>query len=124
MRNDCLEGRILNISREFNRNDCMVESQVRWRLWRHRTAFSFDDNVVGVDANLAQHRSKQCSFVLTITIPVGKDLCRSVRLPASDSEFNSYISNIMLHELGQSLDLVNLCRCSGSQDGNLLPDFR
>ena len=55
-----------------------------WRAFRaYSAALNVDNDVVRLDANLAQHRTDQCRFVLAVTVTVDKNIRRRMRLHTS-----------------------------------------
>src|SRR5580700_8855499 len=99
------QRRIVEPSRQLDREDHVIESKIGWSGGRNRAAFGVDDDVVGVDANLFEHRTQKRRLVFAISVMASEDIGGGMRLLASDAEFDGNIANVILDEPGESLHL-------------------
>ncbi len=65
-------------------SDHMVEAIVRRHVTRHRTTFRVDHDMVGLDANLAQHRAHKRGFVFAVSVAVREHVGRRMGLQAPE----------------------------------------
>ena len=79
-------------------SDHMVEAVVRWSFRRNCASFGVDDDVEGVNADLAQHRPQQRGFVFAVAIAVREYLRCGMRLVAADAELDTDIADVALYE--------------------------
>src|SRR5258707_7810046 len=82
----------------------MIESaDVGRRSRGHYATFGVDDYVIGIEARFLEHGTEQRSFVLAVTVAVGKYIRRWMGLLAPNAQFNGYVTDIILHETRQRL---------------------
>src|SRR5437763_7845529 len=86
----------------------MIEPVVGGRLWGNGAALGVDHHMVGVNSDLAQHRTDECGFVLTVAVMMREYLGRGMGLKSSDTQFDGYIPDIVLNEVADGLHLLQL----------------
>ena len=109
---------------QLDSSDHMVEAAVRRSTWRDGAPFCIDNDMVGVNANLAKHGAEESSLVLTVAVPMRKNLSCGMGLPATDTELDTDITNVALDERGESLHFFQSGGFRRSQRSDLLFDFR
>ncbi len=103
MLDDGKERGIVNCIRETHGKDDVVKRAEMRRGGRgDATPISVDWHLIGVNAELFEHRSKKCGLVFAITVAMGKCFVGGVRLPSPDAEFDGDVANNFLHELGEN----------------------
>ncbi len=99
------QRRILHFIRQFDGKNHVVKGVVSWRLTRNRASPCVDHYMVGVHSDLTQHGVHQRCFVFAIAVAVRENIRSSVRLPATDAQFDRDIANVVLHERSDGLHL-------------------
>src|SRR5678815_1414755 len=94
-----------NTLRHLDGKNHVVESEVGRSVRRDRAAVRVDGDVIRFDADFMKHGREQRGLVFAVSIAMSEHLACTVRLPASDTQFNRHVANVTLYKLGQGPDL-------------------
>jgi len=83
-----------------------------------------DEDRKAPDADRTEQCDQERRLVLAVPVAVAKDVAARVRLPASDSQVDLHVVNLLLHEFVEDLDLRFRVLESGRQLAGRLLDFR
>ena len=116
--------RVVHAGRELNRQNHVIEAKVWWCVGVHGTTLRVYDHVVGVDADLFEHRAEERCLVLAVTVAVREHLGGGVRLETTNSKFDCYVADITLHKGRERAHLSRDCGFAGGEFGHFLLDSR
>src|SRR5258708_21428167 len=85
----------------------MVEAGLRGRTRFEGAPLCVHQNVVRLHADLGEHGTEYGRLVFAVSVFIAEDVAGGMRPPASDSNADLDISNVMLGEMSKSLDALH-----------------
>src|SRR5271156_2992943 len=89
----------------------------------YRAALGINHYIKRLNADLAQHRTKQGCLVFAVAVMVSENFRGRMGLKASNPKFDGDISDVVLHKLRQRSHLIHRSIGRSGESGDSLPDL-
>src|ERR1700735_3574553 len=124
MFHDGVKISIRDIVRKVDSQYHVIEGTARGEFRTHNAAINLSHHVIRLDTDFVKHGTEQRSLIFAIAVLVLENGGGRVRLVSSNADFDGDVTDLPLHEIGESPDFVDGGWRVGGQLGYFLFNLR